>query len=136
MNDTMSRLPLEGIRVVEMGQIVAGPTAGLIFADMGADVVKVEPPGSGGPSRPGNQRNGSFFFLNRNKRSIVLDLASAEGHQIAMQLIRKADVLIENMAPGTMDRLGLGYLKLHAELPRLVYCSIRATSRGPTRHVR
>ncbi len=127
----MSRLPLEGIRVVEMGQIVAGPTAGLIFADMGADVIKVEPPGSGGPSRPGNQRNGSFFFLNRNKRSIVLDLASPEGHQIAMQLIRKADVLIENMAPGTMDRLGLGYAKLHAELPRLVYCSIKGYLTGP-----
>lgn len=127
----MSRLPLEGIRVVEMGQIVAGPTAGLILADMGAEVVKVEPPGSGGPSRPGNQRNGSFFFLNRNKRSVVLDLASAEGHQVAMQLIRKADVLIENMAPGTMDRLGLGYLKLHAELPRLVYCSIKGYLTGP-----
>ncbi len=127
----MSRLPLEGIRVVEMGQIVAGPTAGLILADMGADVVKIEPPGSGGPSRPGNQRNGSFFFLNRNKRSIVLDLASAEGHRIAMQLIRKADVLIENMAPGTMDRLGLGYAKLHAELPRLVYCSIKGFLTGP-----
>jgi crotonobetainyl-CoA:carnitine CoA-transferase CaiB-like acyl-CoA transferase len=127
----MSRLPLEGIRVVEMGQIVAGPTAGLILADMGADVVKIEPPGSGGPSRPGNQRNGSFFFLNRNKRSIVLDLASADGHRIAMQLIRKADVLIENMAPGTMDRLGLGYAKLHAELPRLVYCSIKGFLTGP-----
>ena len=127
----MSRLPLEGIRVVEMGQIVAGPAAGLILADMGAEVIKVEPPGSGGPSRPGNQRNGSFFFLNRNKRSIVLDLASAEGHQIAMQLIRKADVLIENMAPGTMDRLGLGYAKLHAELPRLVYCSIKGFLTGP-----
>jgi len=58
----MSRLPLEGMRVIEMGQIVAGPTAGLIFGDMGAEVIKVEPPGSGGPSRPGNQRNGSFFF--------------------------------------------------------------------------
>ncbi len=127
----MSRLLLEGIRVVEMGQIVAGPTAGLILADMGADVVKIEPPGSGGPSRPGNQRNGSFYFLNRNKRSMVLDLASAEGHQIAMQLIRKADVLIENMAPGTMDRLGLGYAKLHAELPRLVYCSIKGYLTGP-----
>ena len=127
----MSRLPLEGMRVVEMGQIVAGPTAGLILADMGADVVKVEPPGSGGPSRPGNQRNGSFFFLNRNKRSLVLDLASPEGHKIAMDLIRRADILIENMAPGTMDRLGLGYAKLHAELPRLIYCSIKGYLTGP-----
>jgi len=119
------------MRVIEMGQIVAGPTAGLIFADMGAEVIKVEPPGSGGPSRPGNQRNGSFFFLNRNKRSIVLDLASPQGHQIAMRLIRSADILIENMAPGTMDRLGLGYAKLHAEFPRLVYCSIKGYLSGP-----
>ncbi len=127
----MSRLPLEGMRVVEMGQIVAGPTAGLILADMGADVIKVEPPGAGGPSRPGNQRNGSFFFLNRNKRSIILDLASPEGKEIAMKLIREADILIENMAPGTMDRLGLGYAKLHEELPRLVYCSIKGYLTGP-----
>jgi len=127
----MSRLPLEGMRVIEMGQIVAGPTAGLIFGDMGAEVIKVEPPGSGGPSRPGNQRNGSFFFLNRNKRSIVLDLASPDGHQIAMRLIGGADVLIENMAPGTMARLGLGYTKLHVEFPRLVYCSIKGYLTGP-----
>jgi crotonobetainyl-CoA:carnitine CoA-transferase CaiB-like acyl-CoA transferase len=104
----MSRLPLQGMRVVEIGQIVAGPAAGLILGDMGADVIKIEPPDAGTPSRPGNQRNGTFFYLNRNKRGIVLDLASPEGRQIAMQLIRRADVLIENMAPGTMDRLGTG----------------------------
>lgn len=127
----MNRLPLEGLRVVEMGQIVAGPTAGLILADMGADVIKVEPPGAGGPSRPGNQRNGSFFFLNRNKRSIVLDLASPEGLEIAMRMISRADVLIENMAPGTMDRLGLGYSKLRQANPRLVYCSIKGYLTGP-----
>ncbi len=114
-----------------MGQIVAGPTAGLIFADMGADVIKVEPPGAGGPSRPGNLRNGSFFFLNRNKRSIVLDLASPEGHRIAMRLICRADILIENMAPGTMDRLGLGYEKVRHDNPRLVYCSIKGYLTGP-----
>jgi crotonobetainyl-CoA:carnitine CoA-transferase CaiB-like acyl-CoA transferase len=127
----MSRLPLEGMRVVEMGQIVAGPTAGLIFADMGADVIKVEPPGAGGPSRPGNMRNGSFFFFNRNKRSVVLDLASPEGLAVAKRLISRADVLIENMAPGTMDRLGLGYEELHREYPRLVYCSIKGYLTGP-----
>lgn len=127
----MSQLPLEGMRVVEMGQIVAGPTAGLILADMGADVIKVEPPGAGGPSRPGSQRNGSFYFLNRNKRSIVLDLAAPEGRQIAMRLISRADVLIENMAPGTMGRLGLGYAQLRKEYPRLVYCSIKGYLTGP-----
>jgi len=119
------------MRVIEMGQIVAGPTAGLILGDMGADVIKVEPPGAGGPSRPGNARTGTFYFLNRNKRTIVLDLHAPEGIKIAMKLIASADVLIENMAPGTMDRLGLGFAKLHAEFPRLVYCSIKGYLSGP-----
>jgi crotonobetainyl-CoA:carnitine CoA-transferase CaiB-like acyl-CoA transferase len=127
----MSRLPLEGMRVVEMGQIVAGPTAGMIFGDLGADVIKVEPPDAGTASRPGNQRNGSFFYLNRNKRGIVVDLASPEGREIAMRLICRADILIENMAPGTMDRLGLGYAKAHQENPRLVYCSLKGYLKGP-----
>lgn len=127
----MNRLPMQGMRVIEMGQIVAGPTAGLIFGDMGADVIKVEPPGAGGPSRPGNARNGSFFFLNRNKRAVVIDLHSPEGIAIAKKLIGTADVLIENMAPGTMDRLGLGYKALHEEFPRLVYCSIKGYLSGP-----
>ena len=127
----MSKLPLEGLRVVEIGQIVAGPAAGLILGDMGADVIKIEPPDAGKPSRPGNQRNGAFFYLNRNKRGIVLDLASPDGREIAMKLMRRADVLIENMAPGTMDRLGFGYAKLKQESPRLIYCSLKGYLTGP-----
>jgi crotonobetainyl-CoA:carnitine CoA-transferase CaiB-like acyl-CoA transferase len=127
----MPRLPLEGMRVVEFGHIVAGPTAGLILGDMGADVIKVEPPGAGTPSRPGNQRTGSFFFFNRNKRSLVVDLTRPEGHEIALKLVRRADVLIENMAAGTMERLGLGYPDVHRENPRLVYCSIKGYLSGP-----
>lgn len=127
----MSRLPLEGIHVVEVGQIVAGPTAGLILADMGADVIKVEPPDAGMPSRIGNMRNGAFFYFNRNKRSIVINLASPEGKEIAMRLIRRADVLIENMAPGSMDRLGLGYAKVSEENPGVVYCSLKGYLTGP-----
>jgi len=127
----MSRLPLEGTRVVEIGHIVAGPTAGLILGDMGADVIKVEPPDAGTPRRPGNQRTGSFFFFNRNKRSLVVDLATPKGHQIVLKLVRRADVLIENMAPGTMERLGLGYASVHRENPRLVYCSIKGYLTGP-----
>lgn len=92
----MSRLLLEGLCVVAMGQSVAGPASELILADMGAGLVRIESPESGGSSRPGNQHNGSFLFLNRNKRSMVLDLASTEGHQIGMQLIRKADVPIDD----------------------------------------
>ena len=127
----MSRLPLEGMRVIEIGQIVAGPAAGLILGDMGADVIKIEPPDAGTPSRPGNQRNGAFFYLNRNKRGIVVDLASPEGRDILTRLVRRSDVLIENMAPGTMDRLGFGYAKVHQENPRLVYCSLKGYLKGP-----
>ena len=127
----MSRLPLEGMHVVEFGQIVAGPTAGLILADMGADVIKVEPPDAGTPSRRGSQRNGSFFYFNRNKRGIAVNIAAPEGHEIALRLLSRADILIENMAPGTMDRLGLGYAMVREHNPRLVYCSIKGYLSGP-----
>jgi crotonobetainyl-CoA:carnitine CoA-transferase CaiB-like acyl-CoA transferase len=127
----MSGLPLEGIRVVEMGQIVAGPTAGLLLGDMGADVIKVEPPDAGKESRMGNMRNGAFFYFNRNKRGIVINLASADGREVAMRLIERADVLIENLAPGSMDRLGLGYEKVREANPRLVYCSLKGYLKGP-----
>lgn len=131
MTTSEKRLPLEGTRVVEVGQIVAGPTAGLILGDMGADVIKVEPPDAGTPRRPGNLRTGSFFFFNRNKRSLVVDLAAPEGHEVALRLVRRSDVLIENMAPGTMERLGLGYVNVHRENPRLVYCSLKGYLTGP-----
>ena len=127
----MSGLPLQGVRVVEMGQIVAGPTAGLLLGDMGADVVKVEPPDAGKASRMGNMRNGAFYYFNRNKRGIVINLASAEGREVAMRLIKRADVLIENMAPGSMDRLGLGYEKAREANPRLIYCSLKGYLKGP-----
>ena len=127
----MSRLPLEGMRVVEFGQIISGPTAGLIFGDMGADVVKVEPIDAGTPSRPNNLRNGSFFYFNRNKRAIAVNIATPEGLEVALRLLKRADILIENMAPGTMDRLGLGYARMREHNPRLVYCSIKGYLTGP-----
>ena len=82
----MSRLPLEGMRVVEFGQIISGPTAGLIFGDMGADVVKVEPIDAGTPTRPNNLRNGSFFYFNRNKRGVAVNIATPEGLEVALRL--------------------------------------------------
>lgn len=127
----MSRLPLAGMRVVEFGQIISGPTAGLIFGDMGADVIKVEPTDAGTPSRPNNVRNGSFYYFNRNKRGVALNIATPEGLEVALRLIKRADILIENMAPGTMDRLGLGYAKMREHNPRLVYCSIKGYLAGP-----
>lgn len=127
----MNKLPLEGMHVVEFGQIISGPTAGLIFGDMGADVVKVEPIDAGMPSRPNNLRNGSFFYFNRNKRGVAVNIATPEGLEVALRLIKRADILIENMAPGTMDRLGLGYAKMREHNPRLVYCSIKGYLTGP-----
>ena len=127
----MSGLPLEGMRVVEFGQIISGPTAGLILGDMGADVVKVEPIDAGMPSRPNNLRNGAFFYFNRNKRGVAVNIATPEGLEVALRLIKRADILIENMAPGTMDRLGLGYAKMREHNPRLVYCSIKGYLTGP-----
>ncbi len=127
----MSRLPLAGMRVVEFGQIISGPTAGLIFGDMGADVVKVEPIDAGTPSRPNNIRNGSFYYFNRNKRGIAVNIATPEGLEVARRLIERADIVIENMAPGTMDRLGLGYARMRELNPRLVYCSIKGYLTGP-----
>jgi len=114
-----------------MGQIVAGPTAGLILGDLGADVIKVEPPDAGKESRMGNMRNGAFFYFNRNKRGIVINLASPEGKEVAMRLIKDADVMIENLAPGSMDRLGLGYEHTSAVNPRLIYCSLKGYLTGP-----
>ena len=127
----MNKLPLEGMRVVEFGQIISGPTAGLIFGDMGADVVKVEPIDAGLPSRPNNLRNGSFFYFNRNKRGLAVNIATPEGKEVALRLIKRADIAIENMAPGTMDRLGLGYTQMRELNPGLVYCSIKGYLTGP-----
>lgn len=127
----MSQLPLTGMRVVEFGQIVSGPTAGLIFADLGADVVKVEPVDAGGPARPNNIRNGSYFYFNRNKRGLAVNIATPEGLEVAQRLVNRADIVIENMAPGTMDRLGLGYAKVSELNPRVVYCSIKGYLTGP-----
>ena len=121
---------LKGIRVVEICNVAAGPFCGLLLADMGADVVKIEQPGSGdtlrswSPITDGYSEN--FASLNRNKRSVTLNLKEPADRQIAIELASQADVLIENNRPGVMDRLGLGYADLKALNPRLVYCSISA----------
>jgi len=121
---------LEGIRVIEICNVAAGPFCGMLLADMGADVVKVEPPGSGdtlrswAPITDGYSEN--FASLNRNKRSVALNLKDAADQRLAAQLIAQADVLIENNRPGVMDRLGLGYQAMSGRNPKLVYCSISA----------
>jgi len=123
-------LPLDGIRVIEFCTVAAGPFCGMLLADMGADVVKVEPPGRGDtlrswpPLTDGYSEN--FASLNRNKRSVALDLKNPEDLARALALVSEADIVVENNRPGVMDRLGLGYETLRAANPRLVYCSISA----------
>ncbi len=122
-------LPLAGVRVVEFCQVLAGPYCGMLLADLGAEVIKVEPPEGDmmrqwPPISEGYSEN--FASINRNKRSVVLDLKDPAQKAAARQLILSADVVLENNRPGVMDRLGLGYESFRAEKPSLVYCSISA----------
>ena len=109
-----------------------GPTCGLILADMGADVLKIEPPPGGDRTRGLTGFGAGFFtFLNRNKASLVIDLKSARGAQVLKRLIRSADVLVENFAPGAMARLGFDYRACAALNPRLIYCALKGFLPGP-----
>lgn len=127
-------LPLQGIRVVEFSHMVMGPTCGVVLADLGADVVKIEPvTGDNTRALPGSGA-GFFISLNRNKRSLALDVKKPRGLAVARRLISRADVLIENFKPGGMDAIGLGYEGLQADNPRLIYCSLKGFLSGPYEH--
>jgi crotonobetainyl-CoA:carnitine CoA-transferase CaiB-like acyl-CoA transferase len=132
---TIKKLPLEGVRVVEFVHMVMGPTCGLILADLGAEVIKVEPMPGGDKTR-NLSGGGSGFFpaFNRNKKSIVLDVKSAEGLALARKLVATADVVTENFRPGAMDKLGLGYETLKAENPGLIFMSAKGFLTGPYEH--
>ncbi len=132
-----SSLPLAGVRVLDLSRILAGPWCGMVLADMGAEVIKVEHPGRGDDTRDWGLRVGKtetayFNSVNRNKRSVTLDLQTPEGQQLARDLAKQCDVLIQNFKFGGIDKLGLGYEQLSKENPRLVYCSISGYDRtGP-----
>lgn len=119
---------LEGITVLEFASYVSGPYAGMMLADLGAEVIKIETPDGGDPFRGWGAADYSATFgsVNRNKKSVILDLKSDAGRNVAQALAIEADVLIENFRVGTMDRLGLGYDALSATNPRLIYCSVTA----------
>ncbi|MCB1395661.1 MAG: CoA transferase, partial [Rhodobacteraceae bacterium] len=115
------------IRVLDFGQVMAGPLAGRLMADVGAEVIKIETPeGDTMRSRPPLRDGHSAYFgtLNAGKRSVVLDLKTEAGRRDAFELARSADVVLENFRPGVMARLGLGYEALSAANPRLIYCAI------------
>jgi crotonobetainyl-CoA:carnitine CoA-transferase CaiB-like acyl-CoA transferase len=125
-------LPLTGLRVLEFSHTVMGPTAGLMLADLGADVIKVEPAPEGDATRrlPGFGI-GFFGYLNRNKRSFAVDLKTADGQALVHRLVADADVVVENYGPGTMERLGCGYEQLAPRNPRLVYLALKGFLSGP-----
>ncbi len=128
-------LPLAGIRVVEFSHMVMGPTCGLVLADLGADVVKIEPLPDGDNTRrlPGSGA-GFFVTFNRNKRSIALDLKTPKGLAFAKRLIHRADVVTENFRPGGLEAMGLGYDALKVDNPGLIYCSLKGFLSGPYQH--
>lgn len=128
-------LPLHGIKVVEFSHMVMGPTCGVILGDLGADVIKVEPAEGGDNTRnlPGSGA-GFFISLNRNKRSLALDVKKPRGLDLVRRLIAKSDVLIENFRPGGMDAIGLSYDSLKGVNPGLIYTSLKGFLTGPYEH--
>jgi formyl-CoA transferase len=128
------RLPLAGVRVIEFTHMIMGPTCGMILADLGADVIKIEPPGGDRTRKLPGLGIGFFRTFNRNKKSVVLDITTPEGRETALELIREADVVLENFRPGLMRSLGLDYETLSKRFPRLIYASHKGFLTGPYEH--
>jgi len=124
-------LPLSGVRVVEFTHMVMGPTCGMILADLGAEVIKVEPPGGDKTRTLPGLGIGFFRSFNRNKKSVVLDINTPAGHATALELIGTCDVMLENFRPGLMAKLGLDHASLAARFPRLIYASHKGFLPGP-----
>ena len=128
------RLPLSDVVVIEFSHMVMGPAAGVILADLGAHVTKVEPIGGDNTRRLQGSGGGYFAMYNRNKRSLCVDLKNADGRDLVHALIDKADVVIENFRPGAMEKLGFGYAELAERNERLIYCSLKGFLKGPYEH--
>lgn len=124
-------LPLKDLKVIEFTHMVMGPTAGVILADLGADVVKIEPLNGDNTRRLKGSGAGYFPMYNRNKKSLCLDLKSDKGKEIALRLIGESDIMLENFRPGAMDKLGFGAESMQAINPRLIYCSLKGFLTGP-----
>jgi crotonobetainyl-CoA:carnitine CoA-transferase CaiB-like acyl-CoA transferase len=135
------RGPLSGVRVLDLSRVLAGPLCTMVLGDLGADVIKIERPGTGDDTRtwgppwaqgPDGRESAYYLSVNRNKRSVAADLKSDEGRALVLRLARGADVVVENFAPGMLERWGLGYADLSRENPGLVFCSITGyASDGP-----
>lgn len=129
-----SALPLSGLRVIEFTHMVMGPSAGVILGDLGAEVIKIEPLQGDNTRRLKGSGAGYFPMYNRNKRSICVDLKSAEGLALVHRFIEKSDIVIENFRPGAMDKLGLGYEACEKINERIIYCSLKGFLSGPYEH--
>ena len=132
MTDQANTGALAGIKVIELGQLIAGPFCGQLLGDMGADVIKVEPPGAGDPMRTWGNGSHKLWWqvIARNKRSVSANLRVVEGQELVRRLLEGADILIENFKPGTMEKWGLGPAELHAQFPRLII--VRMSGYGQT----
>ena len=128
------QLPLAGLRVVEFTHMVMGPTCGLVLADLGAEVIKVEPVGGDRTRQLLGVGIGFFPMFNRGKKSILLDLRQDEGAEAARRLAASADIVVENFKPGTMAKYGLDYAGLGPDNPRLIYVSCKGFLPGPYEH--
>ena len=127
-------LPLRGVRVVEFAHMVMGPTCGLVLADLGAEVVKVEPLEGDNTRRLVGAGAGFYPIFNRNKKSLAVDVKQPAGLELVHKLIASADVVTENFRPGALDKLGLGYAALSRKHPRLIYCTLKGFLEGPYDH--
>lgn len=125
------KLPLEGVRVLELSHIVAGPSGGLILGDLGADVIKIEHPETGDTARSHSNNGTTFYSFNRNKKYLALDLRKPGGKKIFGQLVAKSDIVLDNFAPGALRRLGLDYEWGRRVNPRIIYCSVKGFLPGP-----
>src|SRR5512134_708074 len=127
-------LPLSGVRVVEFVHMVMGPACGLVLADLGAEVIKIEPPEGDHTRKLVASGAGFFPTYNRNKKSFAVDLRAPEGREAVLKLVASADVLTENFRTGAMDKLGFGYEALKKIRPELIYCSMKGFLAGPYQH--
>jgi crotonobetainyl-CoA:carnitine CoA-transferase CaiB-like acyl-CoA transferase len=127
-------LPLEGVRVVEFAHMVMGPSCGLVLADLGAEVIKVEPLAGDNTRRLEAAGSGFYPVFNRNKKSLAVDLQKPEGRELVLKLLKTADVLTENFRPGALDKLGFGHADLSRHNEKLIYCSLKGFLDGPYEH--
>lgn len=134
-NDNMFKGALNGIRVVDVSRALAGPYSTMLMGDLGADIIKLEMPGTGDESRYWGPPFATYMSSNRNKRSVEVDLHTEEGQKIFMDLVKTADIVVENFRPGTMKRFNLDYEKVAKVKPDIIYCSISAYGQtGPMAH--